>query len=86
MPSRCITGDHGSRVYANEAEARWRNRSSKNAVELEIRQIPARVRHLRTNGKLERLHGGMQRKIPEFGAMLMRTGDPVVRFMKWYDY
>ena len=41
---------------------------------------------LRTNGKLERLHGGMQRKIPEFGAIPMRTGDPVVRFMKWYDH
>lgn len=27
----------------------------------------------------------MQRKIPEFEAILVRTSDPIDRFMKWYS-
>ena len=35
-------------------------------MELDIRQILARVRHPQTNGKLERLHGELQRKLHHF--------------------
>ena len=35
-------------------------------VELDIRQILARVRHPQTNGKLERFHGEIQRKLHHF--------------------
>ena len=57
--------DHGSRFYANEAEARERGESAyeKKLVEMGIRQILARVKHPQTNGKLERFHGEIQRKL-----------------------
>ena len=83
-----ILTDHGSQFYANEAEAKKRGVSEfeKRLVELDIRQILARVRHPQTNGKLERLHGEIQRKLPEFEAIMMRTSDPIDLFMKWYNY
>ena len=58
--------DHDSQFYANEAEARKRGESEfeKRLVELGIRQILARVKHPQTNGKLERIHGEIQRKLP----------------------
>ena len=65
-----IMTDHGSQFYANEAEARKRGESAyeKKLVELGIRQILARVKHPQTNGKLERLHGEIQRKLHRFEA------------------
>ena len=83
-----IMTDHGSQFYANEAEARRRGESEfeKKLVELDIRQILARVKHPQTNGKLERIHGKIQRKLPKFESILMRTSDPIDLFMKWYNY
>ena len=65
-----IMTDHGSQFYANEAEARKRGESTyeKKLVELGIRQILARVKHPQTNGKLERFHGEIQRKLHRFEA------------------
>ena len=83
-----IMTDHGSQFYANEGEVKRKGESEfeRRLVELEIRQILARVRHPQTNGKLERLHGEIQRKLPEFEAILMRKSDPMDLFMKWYNY
>ena len=77
--------DHGPQFYANESEVKRKreSESEKRLVDLETRQILARVRHLRTNGKLEGLHGEMQRKLPEFEAILVWTSDPINRLMKW---
>lgn len=36
--------------------------------------------------KLERIHGEIQRKLPEFEAILMRTSEPIDLFMRWYNY
>ena len=65
-----IMTDHGSQFYANEAETRKRGESEyeKRLVELDIKQILARVKHPQTNGKLERLHGEIQRKLHRFEA------------------
>ena len=65
-----IMTDHGSQFYANEAEARKRGESTyeKKLVELDIKQILARIKHPQTNGKLERLHGEIQRKLHRFEA------------------
>ena len=35
-----------------------------------------------TNGELERIHGEIQRKLPEFEAILMQTSEPIDLFMK----
>ena len=66
-PASVMT-DHGSQFYANEAEARKRGESAyeKRLVDLGIKQILAGVRHPQTNGKLERLHGELQRKLRTF--------------------
>ncbi len=53
---------------------------------LGIRQVLAGVRHPQTNGKVERLHGKIQRKLHEFEDIMMRTSDPVDLFTKWYNY
>ena len=45
-----------------EGEQEFGNR----LVDLEVRQILEFVRHPQTDGKLERLHGEIQRKIPKF--------------------
>ena len=58
----------------------------KRLVGLEIHQILARVKHPQTNGKLERLHGEIQRKLPEFEAIMMRKSDPVDLFRRWYNH
>ena len=86
-PAAVMT-DHGSQFYANEKEAAKRGVSGfeKRLVELGIRQILAGVRHPQTNGKLERLHGEIQRKLPRFESIMMRTSDPIDLFMKWYNY
>ncbi len=53
---------------------------------LGIRQVLAGVRHPQTNGKVERLHGEIQRRLHEFEDMMMRKSDPTDLFMKWYNY
>ena len=81
-----IMTDHGSQFYANEARKRGESEYERKLVELDIKQILARVKHPQTNGKLERIHGEIQRKLPEFEAILMRTSEPIDLFMKWYNY
>ena len=83
-----IMTDRGSQFYANASEAKRKGASEyeKRLVELGIRQILAGVRHPQTNGKLEKLHGELQRKLPEFEAIMMRKSDPVDLFMRWYNY
>ena len=65
--------------YANEAEARKRAGESeyeKKMVELGIKQILAGVRHPQTNGKLERVHGELQRKLHTFSLRCIDVAGP----------
>ncbi len=39
-----------------------------------------------TNGKVERLHGEIQRKLHEFEEIMMRKSDPIDLFMQWYNH
>ncbi len=68
-PASILT-DRGTRFYATESEAKRKgaSRFEQRLVELGIRHMLARVRHPQTNGKLERLHGEMQRKLRRFEA------------------
>ena len=66
-PASILT-DHGTRFYAS-AEACKRKGVAKfeqELVSMNIHHIPARVRHPQTNGKLERFHGELQRKLHLF--------------------
>ena len=95
-----ILTDHGSQFYANESKARKRGESEyeKKLVEMGIRQILARINHPQTNGKLERFHGELQRKLHRFKDVAGPPGtaapfgseppeaDPVARFVKNYNY
>ena len=83
-----IMTDRGSQLYANASEAKKKGVSEfeKRLVSLGIRQILAGARHPQTNGKLERLHGELQRKLPEFVAIMMRKSDPADLFMRWYNH
>ena len=83
-----IMTDRGAQFYANAAEAKKRGASvfEKRLVEFGIRQILAGVRHPQANGKLDKMHGEIQRKLPEFEAIMMRKSDPVDLFMEWYDH
>ena len=97
-PASVLT-DHGSQFYANESEAKRRGESEfeKTLVALGIRHILARVRHPQTNGKLERFHGELQRKLHLFADIAGPPGtgapvgvqriesDPVARFVNWYN-
>ena len=74
-PASILT-DRGSQFYANESEARERGESGfeRELARLEIRHILARAGHPQTNGKLERFHGELQRRLPNFiGASADRT-------------
>ena len=66
-PASVLT-DHGSQFYANEKEAAAKGEAKfeKELVALGIRHILARVNHPQTNGKLERFHGELQRRLPNF--------------------
>ena len=80
--------DHGSQSCASEKEnaARGASRFEKRLVELGIRQVLAGVNHPQTNGKPERLHGEIQRKLHEFEEIMMRKSDPIDLFMQWYNH
>ena len=60
-----ILTDRGSTFYASESAKRDKGKSQfeKRLDDLGIRHIKARTRHPQTNGKLERLHGEMERKL-----------------------
>ena len=83
-----IMTDRGFQFYANASGAKKKEVSEfeKRLASLEIRQILADVRHPQTNDKLERLHGELQRKLPELEAIMMRKSDPVDLFMRWYNH
>ena len=78
-PASILT-DRGTQFYANEAENRERGASEfeKELVKLDIKHILARVRHPQTNGKLERFHGEIQRKLKWFPG--------IDEFVRWYNY
>ncbi len=80
-----IMTDHGSQFYANASEAKRKGTSAfeKRLAEPNIRYIPAGVGHPQTNGKLERLHGEIRRKLPEFEAIMQRVSDPADLFMQY---
>ena len=46
----------------------------------------AGVHRPQTNGKLERLHGEIQRKLHEFKEIMMRKSDPIDLFMRRYNH
>ena len=83
-----IMTDHGSQFYSNEKDSmeRGASRFERRLVEMGIRQVLAGVNHPQTNGKVERLHGEIQRKLHEFEEIMMRKSDPIDLFMKWYNY
>ena len=79
-PASILT-DRGSQFYATESEAKKKgvSRFEQRLVELDIKHILARVKHPQTNGKLERLHGELQRKLRLFAnlsAAKTRRGAP----------
>ena len=95
-PASILT-DRGSQFYASESDKKGTSKFEEKMAELGIRHILARVQHPQTNGKLERLHGEIQRKLAEFnditgppgagchiGAEKIET-DPVARFIRWYN-
>ena len=96
----CIMTDHGSQFYANQKESAKRGQSAfeERLAELGIRQILSGVRHPQTNGKIERLHGEIQRKLHLFEDVAEPSGTgapigcrpieskPIDRFMRYYNY
>ena len=56
----------GSQFYANEYDKRGVFWFEKRPVELDVCPILTSVRHPQTNGKLERLHGEIRRKLCHF--------------------
>ncbi len=87
-PASTMT-DRGSQFYANASESKkkeWASVFEKRLVELGIKQILVGIRHPQTNDKLKRRHGEIQRKLPEFEAIMMRKSDPADLFMEWYNH
>ena len=62
----------GKEEEEEEEEEEGTSIFEKKLAELGIKQILAGLRDPLTNGKLERLHGKIQRKLPEFEAVMMR--------------
>ena len=97
---RSILSDRGSQFYATESEKKSKGVSGfeRHLENLGIRHILARVAHPQTNGKLERIHGELQRKPSLFEDVAGPLGsacpinppriekDPIARLMKWYNY
>ena len=86
-PAAILT-DRGTQFYANAAEKKKKGISKfeQRLAELEISHIVARPRHPQTNGKIERLFGEIQRKLPYFEEIMQRTSDPVDLFIENYNY
>ena len=75
-----IPTDRGSQFYANKSEYKRDGASEfeKELVVLGIRHMLARVNHPQTNGKLERFHGEVQRKL--------RLFDDVDELIHWWNH
>ena len=75
-----ILTDRGSQFYASESEHKKKGASEfeQELVRLGIRHILARVNHPQTNGKLERFHGEIQRKLDRF--------EDIHRFVAWWNH
>ena len=69
-PASVMT-DHGSQSCANESETGRRRETEfeRRLAELGVRQILAGVGHPQTNGRLERFHGEIRRKIERFSGI-----------------
>ena len=92
-----ILSDRGTQFYATESEkSQGVSRFEKRLNDLGIRHMLARVAYPRTNGKLERARGEMQRKLHLFHDVAGPLGicpvnptrietDPVARFVRWYN-
>lgn len=67
IPDELLT-DRGSQFYASEGEKKEKgdSRFEKHVRGLGIKQILCRVSHPQTNGKLERVYGLIEKKLPEF--------------------
>ena len=78
-PAAILT-DRGVQFYSNEAKDRKRGRSEfdKELERLGIRHTLRGVGHPQTNGKLERFHGEIQRKLERF--------DGIDELVRWYNY
>ena len=63
--STSILTDHGSQFYTNESEVKKNSvlRFEERMAELDVKHILARVKYPQTNGKLEMLHGDLQREL-----------------------
>ena len=63
-PASILT-DHGTQFYANAGEYKRKGAAKfeQELVSMGIHHILARVRHPQTNGKIERFHGELQRKL-----------------------
>ena len=61
-----ILSDRGAQFYANTSEKKKKaiSKFEKKLAGLEIKHIVARPRHPQTNGKIERLFGELERKLP----------------------
>ena len=75
--------DHGSQFYSNAENGI--SEYEKRLADLGMRQILSGG-HPQANGKVERRHGEIQRKLLEFEAIMMRKSDPIDLFMQWYNY
>ena len=96
---KSILSDRGSQFYATESErSKGMSEFEKHLEESDIQHILARVAHPQTNGKLERVHDEIQRKLHLSADVAGPPGsarpinppiietDVMVRFMKWYNY
>ena len=82
-----ILSDRGVQFYANASKnKKGISKFEKRLAEIEIKHIVARPRHPQTNGKIERLFGELQRKLPCFEEIMQRTRDPVDLFIENYNY
>ena len=83
-----IMTDRSSQFCANTSKTKKKGalEFAKRLINLRIPQILAGIRHPQTNGRLKRLHRGLQRKRSEFEATMMRKSDSVDLFMWWYNY
>ena len=62
--------DHGSQFFASESEGRRRGEAAFEAElkRLGMRHVMARIARPQTNGRIERVHGEIERRLASFEA------------------